>query len=75
MSPRPNFPRKSLKHSLHLYTMDTFPLPYESLATEAGDAMRSPLVDEQIRKFSGDDAYRPGAIPGVSPAREWIGVK
>jgi len=32
-------------------------------------------VDDEIRKYTGADAYRPDAMAAVSLAKEWVGVK
>ncbi len=32
-------------------------------------------IDEEVRKYTGADAYRPDAISAVTLAKEWIGVK
>ena len=32
------------------------------------------LIDDEIRKYTGADAYRPDAIAAVSLAKEWVGV-
>jgi len=32
-------------------------------------------IDEEIRKYTGADAYRPDAVSGVLLAKEWIGAK
>jgi methanogenic corrinoid protein MtbC1 len=32
-------------------------------------------IDEEIRKYTGADAYRPDAVSGVLLAKEWVGAK
>ena len=32
-------------------------------------------IDEEVRKYTGADAYRPDAVAAVALAKEWIGVK
>jgi len=32
-------------------------------------------IDEEVRKYTGADAYRPDAISAVTLAKEWVGVK
>jgi methanogenic corrinoid protein MtbC1 len=32
-------------------------------------------IDDEIRKYTGADAYRPDAVSGVLLAKEWMGVK
>ncbi len=32
-------------------------------------------IDEEVRKYTGADAYRPDAISAVTLAKEWMGVK
>ena len=32
-------------------------------------------IDDEIRKYTGADAYRPDAMSGVSLAKEWVGGK
>jgi methanogenic corrinoid protein MtbC1 len=32
-------------------------------------------IDEEIRRYTGADAYRPDAVSGVLLAKEWMGVK
>ncbi len=32
-------------------------------------------IDDEIRKYTGADAYRPDAVSGVLLAKEWLGVK
>lgn len=31
-------------------------------------------INDEIRKYTGADAYRPDAIAAVSLAKEWVGV-
>jgi trimethylamine corrinoid protein len=32
-------------------------------------------IDEEVRKYTGADAYRPDAVAAVTLAKEWVGVK
>jgi len=32
-------------------------------------------IDEEVRRYTGVDAYRPDAISAVALAKEWMGVK
>jgi methanogenic corrinoid protein MtbC1 len=32
-------------------------------------------IDEEVRKYTGADAYRPDAVAAVTLAKEWMGVK
>jgi methanogenic corrinoid protein MtbC1 len=32
-------------------------------------------IDEEVKKYTGADAYRPDAVAAVTLAKEWIGVK
>jgi trimethylamine corrinoid protein len=32
-------------------------------------------IDEEVKKYTGADAYRPDAVSAVTLAKEWIGVK
>jgi len=32
-------------------------------------------IDEEVRKYTGADAYRPDAVSAVALAKEWMGVK
>jgi methanogenic corrinoid protein MtbC1 len=32
-------------------------------------------IDEEVRRYTGADAYRPDAVAAVTLAKEWIGVK
>jgi len=32
-------------------------------------------IDEEVRKYTGADAYRPDAVAAVTLAKEWLGVK